>query len=185
MSAAANPSSLFGRLSKIATAAIGAIALAACATVTPYGPAGPGGEGYADQRLESNKYRIVFEGNSQTNLTTIENYVLYRAAEVTVANGGDYFIVVDQNTESLSTFRSTGTSFGGGGFGRRGFFYGGGFGRGGFGSSTSTTRERRSYTVGAIIEVHRGDKPRGNGSAYDAQQVLNNLRPSVTFADAS
>lgn len=166
----------------IAAAALGLAA--ACTTVTPYQPIGNSG-GFTDQELDNGRFRVTFEGNSQTELATIENYVLYRAAEITLEEGGDYFVVLDSNTEAMRRFITTGTSFGRG-FGRRGFFYGhgfhnrfdSGFGRG-FGSSHATTRERRSYTVGAIIDVRRGDKPSGEGASYDARQIIDNLNPSL------
>ncbi|MEL7487950.1 MAG: hypothetical protein AAGJ87_12120 [Pseudomonadota bacterium] len=171
---------MFGQLSvrKLFIAA-GLALVAGCATVTPYGPAGKSGQGYADQKLESDKFRVTFEGNSSTDRATIENYVLFRSAEITLENGFDYFVVLDQTTESLSRFNTTGTTFGGGGFGRRGFFYGGGFG--GFGNTTATTRERRKYITGAVIQTYRGDKPSNNPSAYDARQIIDNLRPVMAF----
>lgn len=173
-------------LRRFATAALvasGAAFLAACTTTTPYQPSLKNRPGFTDQRLENTKFRITFEGNSSTNLAVIENYVLYRAAEVTLANGHDYFAIVDQSRESESRFNTTGTTFGGAGFGRSGFFYGGGFG-GGFGTTQSTTRERRAYTVGVVIEVFKGDKPSGNASAYDARQVIDNLRPTLVLPKA-
>ena len=47
----------------------GALALGACATATPYQPAGYNGErgGYAEQRLEANRYSVSFSGNSVTS----------------------------------------------------------------------------------------------------------------------
>ncbi|MEM8772649.1 MAG: hypothetical protein AAGD92_13465 [Pseudomonadota bacterium] len=159
---------------KAPLAAAGFALLAACASVTPYQPADKRGEGYTDQALDTGRYRITFEGNSSTELATIENYVLFRAAEISLANGYDYFVILDSNTETMRRFVTNGSTFGGGGFGRRGFFYGGGF-RGGFASTTATTRERRSYTVGAIIEGRRGDKPAGNPNAYDARQIIDNV----------
>lgn len=154
---------------------------AACASVTPYGPS-RGGVGYTDQALDDGRYRITFEGNSSTDLATIENYVLYRAAEVTLAAGGDHFVILDSSTETARRFQTNGTTFGGAGFGRRGFFYGGGFGTG-FASTTATTRERTAYTVGAVIEVRRGDKPSGAPDAYDARQLIDNLGPAVLPAE--
>lgn len=170
--------------SVLAAGALGLIA--ACTSVTPY-QASRGGVGYTDQELDNGRFRVTFEGNSQTELATVENYVLYRAAEITLGEGGDYFVVLDSNTEAMQRFVTTGTTFGRG-FGRRGFFYGpgyfDGFG-GGFGTTSATTRERRSYTVGAIVEVRRGDKPRGDGSAYDARQIIDNLDPVLVRPNQS
>jgi len=152
--------------------------LAACVSPTPYQEADKRGRGYTDQKLEESKYRITFEGNAQTDLAVVENYILYRAAEIALANDADHFIVLDQNTEELSSFRTTGTSFGGGRFGRHGFFYGSGFGGG---LSSATTREHLSYTVGTIIEIRPGDKPADNPDAYDARQLIQNLQPALVL----
>ena len=181
-----SPTVSLRHLGKIGIATALLALAAACASTSGYRPASGSGIGYSDQQLDNGRYRITYEGNSSTSLSTVENYVLLRAAEVTLANGHDYFVVLDSNTESMRRFVTTGTSFGRGGFGRRGFFYGSGFGRGfggGFGSDFSTTRERLRYSVGTIIEIRRGDKPAGDSTAYDARQIINNVGPAVARPD--
>ena len=43
--------------------AASALALTACASLAPYGPqAGPNGQGYAEQRIESNRFRVTYRG---------------------------------------------------------------------------------------------------------------------------
>ena len=74
------------------------VLLAACAgKPTPY-QAAQGGFGYSEQQIEENRYRVSFAGNSATSRPTIEDYLLYRAAELTVQTGHDWFQVVDRNT---------------------------------------------------------------------------------------
>ena len=53
----------------LAITAIAGLTLAACATATPYQPAGYNGQrgGYAEQRLENDRYRVTFSGNSLTS----------------------------------------------------------------------------------------------------------------------
>ncbi|MEM6650539.1 MAG: hypothetical protein AAF603_09845, partial [Pseudomonadota bacterium] len=97
-----------------------ALVLAACATSTPYDAANDQGYGFSEQRIEDDRYRIVFKGNSLTRRETVENYLLYRAAEVTVKNGYDHFIVVEDDTERSTTYTQTGNA---------GFFPYYGFGR--------------------------------------------------------
>ncbi len=163
-------------LKSAAVAAAGALILSACVTATPYQPQGDEGDGYADFRLEDDKFRVTFTGNSLTDLPRVENYLLFRAAEVTVQFGYDYFIVLEEGTEAISTFRSFGT-FIDGAPGR--FVYGTtGFGAG-FGTTSGTTRERREYTAQAIIQTGRGPKPKDNPSAFDARQILKNLGPTI------
>jgi hypothetical protein len=79
--------------------AAAALALAGCTSPTPYEPAGDSNFGYSELRLEDNRYRVTFAGNTATPRSTVDNYVLYRAAELTVANGYNYFQLVSKDTD--------------------------------------------------------------------------------------
>ena len=81
--------------------------LSACATETPY-QAGNGGYGYNDQQIEENRYRVTFAGNPSTPRETVQNYLLYRAAELTVQQGYDYFIMTNQDVERSTRYYSSG-----------------------------------------------------------------------------
>ena len=154
----------------------GAVLLAACGTPTPYQPV-IDGHGYAEQPLETDRYRVTFSGNSLTARETVENYLLYRAAEVTLERGFDYFVVaeedVERNTRYRTTFSGVGAPFGsfyGSRF--RGPYFGGGL-------STATSRPINSYEAYANILLRRGDKPADNPEAYDARDVLARLDPTI------
>ncbi|MDH3473481.1 MAG: hypothetical protein OEM59_07300 [Rhodospirillales bacterium] len=149
----------------------GTLALGACGTATPYQPARDG-YGYGEQVLEENRYRVSFTGNSLTPRETVESYLLYRAAEVTLARGFDHFIVVDRETERDTTYYSTVTGVGGSFHRDR---YGPDIGV--FGSSTSRPSSR--YTAFANIVLRKGPKNRGDTAAYDARDVLKRLGPSI------
>ena len=166
-------SSVYKRTKALGIFLIASLALAACTTATPYQAANKRGEGFSEFKLEQNKYRIVFSGNTQTPITTVENYLLYRAAEVTLDKGFDYFIVSDEDVNTMRFFRTSGTTFGGSRFGfHRGF-------GGGFASTTATTRERQEFTVSAIITVHKGEKPSNVPEAFEARQVISGLGPTI------
>jgi len=98
---------------------IGALLLAGmtlgCGTATPYGPA-IDGKGYSQRQVENDRYRISFAGNSLTPRDTVETYLLYRAAEITLQSGNDHFRVVDQDTEAETTYYDTVTTPPGVGF---------------------------------------------------------------------
>ncbi|MEY4556174.1 MAG: hypothetical protein RL093_1293, partial [Pseudomonadota bacterium] len=82
----------------LATAA--ALALSACATATPYGPAGVDSRyGYSDQRVDADRYRVSFAGNSVTSREQVEMALLLRAAEVTAESGYDWFSTVNRATD--------------------------------------------------------------------------------------
>jgi hypothetical protein len=95
------------------------LALAGCASPTAYQPAADNGanggaNGYADQRLAENRYRVTFQGNSATKRETVENYLLLRSAEVTKAAGFAWFAFDDRDTKAKTTYH---TEFGEPGFG--------------------------------------------------------------------
>ena len=158
---------------------VGSLALAACGTATPYQPA-VDGKGYAEQAIEEDRFRVTFTGNTLTPRETTENYLLYRAAEVTLERGFDHFVIVDQDTERTTRFISSSSGFGGvGGF--YGVHRAHRFGVGGF--STTTTRPRSSYAAFANIVMREGVKPSEDVNAYDAREVLAQLSPTIMRGD--
>lgn len=137
--------------------AASAITLAACASATPYQPASKPGafDGFSQQLIENDRARVSFGGNSLTKRGTVENYLLYRSAELAVERGYDTFTLEERDVETDRKVRVE-PGFGGGydpyfgysfyspGFGwSRGYRYSqfagfnrrAGFGRSGFGSS--------------------------------------------------
>lgn len=157
-------------------AALGAIGLlAACAAPTPYQPADDG-FGYFEQQIEDNRYRVSFAGNSVTPRDTVQNYLLYRAAEITVQSGHDYFKLVDQNVERSTRYFGTVDPFFGVGHSR---FDDDFHDRRFIGSSTLNARPIDEYTAFADILVFEGEKPEGDVTAYDARDVLRRLEPII------
>ena len=146
--------------------------LAACASgPTPY-QAAQGGFGYSEQQIEDNRYRVSFAGNSATSRQTVEDYLLYRAAELTVQTGHDWFTVVDRHTaQEYAGYGGSptfGVGVGGGSNVGVGMsfpvFGGGGSGR---------------YTADMSILVQDGEKPQDDPEAYDAWAVISRLQPEV------
>lgn len=156
-----------------------AIGLGGCATSTPYQQAAQGRYGYAEQALEDDRFRVSFSGNSLTSRETVENYLLYRAAELTLANGYDHFVIVDRDVERHTFYYSTFDGFNSFYFGclicdhRRGFY-------GGFGTTTAQPVDR--YEAFADIVLRKGAKPPDDPDAYDARSVLERLGTSVVRA---
>lgn len=159
-------------------AALLPLLLTACAVPTPYQPAADT-FGYREQQLEGNRYRVSFAGNSVTPRDTVQNYLLYRAAEVTLENHHDYFTVVDQSLERSTIYRGTGFSpFGFNHFDHRhSHFVWPGF-------TDYSAYPIDSYTAFADIIMADGEKPPGNVNAYDARDVMRRLGPSIVHPDA-
>ncbi|MBX9747452.1 MAG: hypothetical protein K2X34_11160 [Hyphomonadaceae bacterium] len=159
--------------------AVAAGLLTACATATPYQPAATDTYGFQEQRIESNRLRITFRGNTLTERETVETYLLYRAAELTLESGFDYFIVADRDTERESRLQGSYRPR----FAydywyfspRRGWspFYDP------FWDEPTSYREVTRYEAVAEIAMFRGPKPADNADAFDAREVQQNLQGRI------
>ncbi|WP_332653364.1 CC0125/CC1285 family lipoprotein [Brevundimonas sp.] len=155
------------------------LALTACASLAPYGPQmGPGGQGYAEQRIESNRFRVTYNGVGAPG--PVADMALLRAAELTTAEGYDWFEVtqrwIDGRPDSAGGMRpSVGVGYGSSSYGGRyGSYRSSGVGVGvglNFSgpSPTSTTLE---------VVMGRGERP-DRPDAYDARGVQDSLRPRL------
>lgn len=56
-----------------------------------------GGFGYSETRLDPATWRVVFAGNRASGLAQVEDYALYRAAQVTLGAGFERFAVIDRD----------------------------------------------------------------------------------------
>ncbi len=89
----------------IAAASLG---LAACESgPTPYQASTKWEGGYSESKIEETRYRISFKGNSLTERERVETYMLYRAAELTLQQGYDYFTIVSRDTDKDRRIRSS------------------------------------------------------------------------------
>jgi hypothetical protein len=147
------------------------LALTACASLAPYGAQrGPGGQGYSEQRIETNRYRVTYNGVGAAG--RVADWALVRAADLTTEQGYDWFEVTQSWTDGRP---------GGAGGVRPSVSIGGGTSRyGGYSASgvgvgvglnfsgpqpTSTTLE---------IVMGRGAKP-DSPYAYDARSVQGSI----------
>ena len=170
-------------------AATAALALTACATATPYAPATPDSRyGYSQQRIEGDRFRVNFAGNSVTSRDQVEMSLLLRAAEVTVENGGDWFTTVNRATDR-DTRLSGGTDpfyydryspFWGPSwrYSRRGSWSPW---RDPFGPDFDV-RQIDRYEATSEIVIGRGRKPANDPNAFDAREVIDNIGPRVARA---
>ena len=186
------------RVRGVALVAASALALAACTTATPYQPAARGSHvsgGYTDLQIEANRFRVTFSGNDLTSRETVETYLLYRAAELSLAKGFDWFQMAARDTEKKTStyvnqpFGGFGGPFGGGAYGYWGpswRYHGGGFGWRGwdpywgdpfFGGSIDVQTVDR-YEAMAEIVAGRGPKP-ADPRTFDAREVVANLQARI------
>ena len=155
----------------LALTGLSALALTACASLAPYGARmDPNGQGYSEQRIESNRYRVTYNGVGAAG--RVADWALVRAADLTTEQGYDWFEVTQSWTDGRP---------GGAGGVRPSVSIGGGSSRyGGYSASgvgvgvglnfsgpqpTSTTLE---------VVLGRGQKP-DRPNAYDARSVQSSI----------
>ena len=183
----------------LAAALLLATGLSGCISATPYQPAARGNAtfgGYSETRLEPDRWRVHFSGNSMTSRETVEGYLLYRAAEVTLQNGGDWFAIIDRQTDSRQRtyiqpdplYRPFyGASFG---YWRPSWRYRGQgyawttwdpwFGDP-FWADTVNVQTIENFEASAEIVTHKGAKPTDDPRAFDAHAVVENLKPKIQY----
>lgn len=156
--------------------------LAACTNPTAYEPMVEGqADGFSDAKIASDRFRIGFTGNSRTPRETVDLYLLYRAAEVTLANNADGFFITNRDTETRTSYVSTGS-----GFGHPRFFPNRRSARLGSGvfpafDPVQTVPVRR-FEAHAEIRTFSGPVPEGE-DAYDARDVIASLGSKITLPD--
>ncbi len=153
--------------------AASALALTACASLAPYGPQrGPGGQGFSEQRIESDRFRVTYNGVGAPG--PVADLALLRAAQLTTEQGYDWFEVtqryIDGRPDSAGGVRPSVSI--GGGSSRWGPYRSSGVGVGvglNFSgpSPTSTVLE---------VRLGRGQRP-DRAEVYDAREVQDALRP--------
>ena len=192
--------------------AASAMTLMACATATPYQPASEPGayDGFSQQLIENDRARVSFGGNSLTDRDTVENYLLYRSAEMAVERGFETFTLQERDVQENRKVRSNigydpyfGYSFYRRGFGWSrgysfsrfaGFSRGRGFGRRGFGRRGSfiggfdpffdnyNVQEITKYRATAEVKFGRNINSE-DPKTFNAKEVLENLSSTITYPE--
>jgi len=164
-------------LRAMAAAAL-SLGLAACAAQpTPYQPRLEGA-GYAEQQLDSRTWRVEFAGNTVTPRETVDNYLLYRAAEIMLFGGFSKFVILEKEIERNVAYQGYGAYQPQIGFGVLHHRH---FGYGYYGASgPDRYYPRVNYTGYATIRTY--DEGRGVPSdavVYDAQELVQQLGPTI------
>ena len=151
------------------------LTLAGCATPAPYAPRGPGqATGYTDRQLSDNRWRITFTGNSVTPRETVENDLLLRAAEVTLAAGGTHFLFDTRDTKANTRYDAIPAGPGFYGYGYWGFYPRWGYDPFGPPVDIVTTTKYESYAEIVVLnDAQAAREPR----AVDARAVIAHLSP--------
>jgi hypothetical protein len=139
--------------------------------------------GYSEQPMESSTYQVTYAGDNTMPPDLVDRYALYRSAELTVAKGYSYFVVMDKQSDA-STFTNT---------------------MGGAGAPTTTiehdidpqtgksipvavttsnpnymTTTSTTHTVTKTIRMFKGERPGDNAMAYDAKSMISVMEPTIS-----
>lgn len=154
--------------------------LAACATPPPVYTAASSDRslGYSERQIESNRYFVTYRVTSPVDSVLLQDYALLRAADLTIANGRDWFWVDRRSLDEEHTRSgpSVGVGVGAGSWGGRS---GGSVGVGvnfPLGGGANAPRARS-----ATLEIRFGEGPKpDDANAYDARATAENLRARIS-----
>jgi len=86
--------------------------LGACASSPQYVAADSAADyGHYSRQISENRYRVNFNGERRANLQDTRDFALLRAAELTLAEGYDWFQILDRESATIET-REPRTTFG-------------------------------------------------------------------------
>ncbi|MBL8114284.1 MAG: hypothetical protein JNK60_15490 [Acidobacteria bacterium] len=138
---------------------------AGCFSATKYRAQTGHRGGYSDVRLDERTFKVSFGANDDTARTTVEAYLLYRCAELTVEAGYHHFVIVEASGGWAPVDPDGGppppsTD-----------------GLGPWAPPAQREHERHHAPVfSALIKVSRGDRPQGG---YDAKQYLSHMTSRI------
>ena len=171
---------------RVLTLATAAFALAACATAAPppYGAAtSTTGAGYSETQIEATRYFVSYRAPGGADAARLEDYALLRAAELTLANGHDWFWVdrrtLDGQNDGRRSGPSIGIGVGGGSYGRHsGASVGVGM------TFPLGQSDRGAQARGATYEIRFGEgaKP-DDANAYDARSTQQAIRTRIASGE--
>jgi hypothetical protein len=133
--------------------------------------------GYSEVPVDTNAWEVMFAGNSATDPDLVDRYALYRAAELTINDGYDYFIV-DKQPDSLTSLLLGPLENG------VNFYPLHDPANRTFSTVTNPSHSRSVYTEVAYsetktIRMYKGDTPTDNPSAYNAKSMLAVMGPTI------
>lgn len=128
-----------------------------CCCATPYKRNSwleewPGG--FATTRINDNTYIITFRGNYFTPYQKAQNDAMYRAAQVTIDAGYDYFVVT--NSSTMPPENNLESSY-----------------------KVPFVNQKESHTAVIAIKTYNGSVPAGLPNAYDAKEIITHVEPTA------
>jgi hypothetical protein len=159
------------RLFALIIAGIFLIVLTSCAS--PYQREGFGG-GYSDAQLSENVFRVGFRGNGYTSADRASDFALIRAAELTLENGFNYFVVVNENNSVHASSYTTPTTTNSSAYVSGNYVYGNSTTYGG--QTFTSYKPRNSVTIACF-------KNKPEQFSFDAGYLIHSLKTKYGLED--
>lgn len=141
---------------------------------TAYQPAA-NGVGYSEQQLDGSTWRVQFSGNTLTPRERVEDYLLFRAAEVMRFGGYDKFVLLEKTIEPETSYWGPGYPYGPG--------FGFGFGphrrHSHLAFSSGSYLPRTRYQGSVLIRVYAPGQ--GGGPVFSASELIEQIRPRIVW----
>ncbi|MBA6416568.1 MAG: hypothetical protein ACJAWS_000093 [Oleiphilaceae bacterium] len=158
----------------------------ACSSKPDYRPANKGSVGYSEQKITNDRFRVQFKSVS-TSVADAADYALLRSAELTQAQGFDWFVVTSKETfvesEKVEPASAIGLSRQQRIERRCGLLTCETYSRPAneIGVSFSSANSRKE--VHSILEIRMGKGVMTNESGYNAADVVENLSNKLETND--
>ena len=149
---------------------VAAATLTACAA--RYQPKGFWGDGYASAQLDANTFLVEYTAGPSASRLTVQSYLLYRCAELTLEMGYDYFVIVGGKGDQRTVVTSPG-GFGGFATTPGSMVYGP------WGHLPGQTVTFSDDGAIAMIKLFRGEKPADNPAAFSGRELLSTLGTQI------
>ncbi len=114
--------------------------------------------GYSETQIQKDVFQVSFKCNDATTYDAMKGLLAYRCAEITLQNGYDYFIVIQE--KDITTEDSWGMAGG-----RRRY------------DASLQTVKAPGATV--LIKLKHGKKPEEDMRAFDAREILTHIGPRI------
>jgi hypothetical protein len=154
----------------LAAGLLAALAVSGCESPATFAPRDGHLSGYTDERLGANRWRVTFTGNAATSRETVENYLLLRAAQVTLQSGYKWFVFDTRDTHARTSYH---TEFDDPwpGFHRHFGWYGW------YGPGYADSYPTTDYEAYAEIVMLTPEQAKNEPRAFDASDVVARLTP--------
>jgi hypothetical protein len=115
--------------------------------------------GYSETQIQKDVFQVSYKCNAATTYDVMKGLLAYRCAEITLQNGYDYFIVIEEKDITTEDFWGMAPG------GKRRY------------DASLQTVNAPGATV--LIKLKHGKKPEEDMKAFDSREILEHVGPKI------